>query len=169
MKRSPADLSLPKIPVTVTVLGSNGEPMELRVFIAERRDHAFHKQHMIEFLESSGRFLPAEDVATGEWSLVNKNMLRYVGIPRIAGSLPVEERPETADDELFDLRVRVRIVLSGAESLEGDVLYSPPADHARIVDYLNESHQFLRLWTDRVMYLINKAHVVRVIELREES
>ena len=169
MQRSPADLSLPKIPVTVQVLGPGGEPVLLRVFLAEHRDHEFHRQHVIEMLESDGHFMPAEDVNTGEWSLVNKHMLRYVGIPRIGGALPVEDGPETADEELFDVRVSVRVVLSRADAVTGDVLYSPPADHARLVDHLNAGHRFFRVWTDDMVYLINKAHVVRVIEQGEEG
>ena len=37
-------------------------------------------------------------------------------------------------------------------------------DRPRVVDYLNRTGRFLRLWTEATHYLINKDQIVRVTE-----
>lgn len=168
MQPTQDSIKVPKIPVTVDVT-LEGQPVRaLEIFIAEHQSHAYRRQHVIDLLESpDASFLPARDVDADEFSLFNKEALVTVGIPLSDGELPVEEIPETIDDELFDIRAMVRVDLRRSGSVTGRVLYSPPARQARVADYLNQPGRFFRLWTDSHVYLINKAYVVRVAELPE--
>jgi hypothetical protein len=59
----------------------------------------------------------------------------------------------------------VRVDLIGAEPLAGELLYFAPEQSTRLVDYLNEPGRFLRLWAKETLYLINKAFVLRVVEI----
>ena len=68
-------------------------------------------------------------------------------------------------DELFEFRRTVRVDLIAAEPIEGEMLYSAPDESTRLVDYLNAPGRFLRLWAKERLYLINKAFVLRVVEM----
>jgi hypothetical protein len=72
--------------------------------------------------------------------------------------------PKDDEVELFDHRKAVRVVLSTGETLDGSLLYSAPAEHARMVDHLNEPRRFLDLWRDERLCLVNKAYVVKLTE-----
>jgi len=49
--------------------------------------------------------------------------------------------------------------------LIGTMLDSSPADRPRVIDHLNRSGRFVRLWTTEEHYLINTTQVVAVTEL----
>jgi hypothetical protein len=167
MQRTGDQIKIPKIPITVDVTLEGQATRAVEIWVAEHQDHSYRRQHVIDLLESESRFLPAHDVAADETSLFNKGSLVTVGIPLAGGELPVEESPETIDDELFDIRALVRVEIRGTDPLRGHILYSPPAAQARVADYLNQSGWFFRLWTETHVYLVNKAYVVRVTELPE--
>ena len=59
----------------------------------------------------------------------------------------------------------MRVDLIGAAPLAGELLYSAPEQSTRLVDYVNEPGRFLRLWAKETLYLINKAFVMRVVEI----
>lgn len=144
----PVDLALPGSP-----------PREVEIFLPEYGSQPYRRQHVIDLLEESRGFLPARDRASGSWELFNRNSLLWVRVPR--GRLGEDEH----DEELFDFEKKVRVDLDEGEALEGELLYSAPGEETRVADYLNQEGRFFSLWQGEHLYLVNKAFVLRVVEL----
>ena len=102
----------------------------------------------------------------GDWSIINKNGLLWASVVLEDGRLPID----VAEDEeapLFDRQVLVRVDFTQGDSLTGKILYSPPAGQTRVTDHINRADHFFRLWTADHLFLINKGHVLRVVEIQE--
>ena len=146
------------VPVDLALPGAPPRPVE--IFLAEHQAHEFRRQHVLDLLEQGPPFLPARDFATGVWEVLHKDALLWIRV-----ALGPQGETLEAGDELFDVEKRVRVEVSGGEPLEGDLLYSAPEQAARVVDYLNQDGRYFRLWEGDRLYLVNKAFVLRVIEL----
>jgi len=160
------DLKIPKLPVTVELAVVGEGVRQAEVFVAEHRAGSPRRQRVLDLLESEPQFLPAV-AANGEQRIFNKAMLLWVGIPLLEGVLPVEEDGDgdlASDDggTLYDVRRPVTVELQGGGELSGDLLYSPPPEQARVVDYLNRGGRFLRLWASDRVVLVNKERIVSV-------
>lgn len=172
MAPSTDDLKIPKIPVTVNLDIVGDGVREVQIFVAEHRAGSRLRQRVLDLLESDPQFLPAFE--NGESRLFNKATLRSVRLPLVEGSLPIEEDADgdlgpTNSGTLYDISCSVSIVLEGGTEVEGDLLYSPPPDQSRVVDYLNRGGHFLRVWCgDRIM-LVNKNRLVSVQERSDVS
>ena len=66
---------------------------------------------------------------------------------------------------LYDRQHRVQVALIEGEALTGMLLDSSPADRPRVIDHLNRSGAFVRLWTSDEHFLINKTQILQVTEL----
>jgi hypothetical protein len=156
MGGSSAELRLPTVAVAVDLarVGRAIERVELFVTDEPRRGRALAAA-VAALLEHDGRFVPVRDPATARIVLVARRAIVWV-------SLPIGDE---LDDELYDHEHRVQVDLDGGDGLLGRVFYSSPADRPRLVDHLNHGAPFLRLWTGDAVHLINKDHVVRVVEL----
>ena len=156
-------LRIRKQAVAVELALSGGEPRPVEIFLAEHRANEFRPQHVLDLLEQEQAFLPARDTSTGKWETFNKDALLWIGVPLA----PFGAETAAGGDELFEFRRPVRVDLIAAEAIEGELLYSAPVESTRLVDHLNEAGRFLRLWAKERLYLINKAFVLRVVELAE--
>jgi hypothetical protein len=156
-------LRIPKEAFAVELALAGAVPRRVEIFLAEQRANEFRRQVVLDLLEHVQAFLPARDAATGKWEIFNKDALLWIGVPLAPfGS----QAPAVAgEDELFEFRRPVRVDLIGGGPLEGELLYSAPEQSTRLVDYLNEPGRFLRLWSKETLYLINKAFVLRVVEI----
>jgi hypothetical protein len=150
--------------VAVDLASKDGEVRRYEVFVAPHQEHAYRRQHVIDLLEIHDGFVPARDVAEDRWVLTNKATVVWAALALTDGALPLEEEAETYEQQLYDVQVMVTVELLMHPAIEGQILYSPPADHARVVDYLNQPRRFFRLWTSDRLYLVNKDHVIRVHE-----
>ena len=65
---------------------------------------------------------------------------------------------------LYDRQHHVLVELTTGKMLEGMLFDSAPADRPRVIDHLNGTGRFLRLWTSDEHYLINKDHILAVME-----
>ncbi|HTD51800.1 MAG TPA: hypothetical protein VK780_02135 [Thermoanaerobaculia bacterium] len=146
------------VPVDLALPGS--APREVEIFLPEYGAQPYRRQHVIDLLEESRGFLPARDRASGSWELFNRDSLLWVRVPR--GRLGEDEQ---ADEELFDFEKKVRVDLDEGEPLQGELLYSAPGEETRVADYLNQDGRFFSLWQGEHLYLVNKAFVLRVVEL----
>ncbi|MCB9564546.1 MAG: hypothetical protein H6708_29530 [Kofleriaceae bacterium] len=174
------DLRLPTTPVAVHLVRA-GHPRErAELFVAvsaarPRRSRAGLASDVAELLEAEPAFVPVrEPDAPGgaRIALVGKHAIVWVAVSLRGGEgAAVDGVPAPVDDEpsdalaLYDHHHGVRVELAGFDAIEGHVLYSSPADRPRLVDHLNLPVRFLRVWTGSALYLINKHHVVRVLEL----
>jgi hypothetical protein len=122
----------------------------------------------VDRLEAEEPFLPVRETGGGDWSIINKNALLWASIGLEDGRLPID----VAEDEeapFFDRQVLVRVDFSQGEPLTGKILYSPPPGQTRVTDHINRPDHFFRLWTADHLYIINKGHVLRLVELQEDS
>jgi hypothetical protein len=157
-------LRIPKEAFAVELALAGAVPRRVEIFLAEQRANEFRRQLVLDLLEQAQAFLPARDTATGKGEIFNKDALLWIGVPLAPfGSQAVGE------DELFEFRRPVRVDLIGGEPLAGEVLYSAPEQSTRLVDYVNEPGRFLRLWAKETLYLINKAFVLRVVQIAASS
>ena len=156
-------LRIPKMAVAVELALAGGEPRRVEIFVAEQRDHDFRRQDVLNLLERVQAFLPARDVATGNGEIFNKDAVLWIALP-----VPALESETSEPAELFEFRRPVRVSLLGGRTITGEILYSAPAESTRLVDFLNETGRFLRLWTKDFLYLINKACVLRLTDAPRE-
>ncbi len=154
-------LRIPKEAFAVALALAGAVPRRVEIFLAERRADEFRRQVVLDLLEHVQAFLPARDVATGQWEIFNKDALLWIGVPLA----PFGSQAAAVEDELFEFRRPVRVDLIGGEPLAGELLYTAPEQSTRLMDYLNEPGRFLRLWAKETVYLINKAFVMRVVEI----
>ncbi len=154
------DLRVPKQPVEIEVLLQGKEKRSVQVFLAEHQARAFRRQGVLDLLEHDQAFLPAKDLLEGVWCVFNKDTLIWAAL----SSLLTEPSPDEPD-ELFDHRKRVKVELVTGETLDGEFLYSAPAEQSRVADYLNNlPGRFFHLWATGCLYLVNRAYVLRVVE-----
>jgi hypothetical protein len=171
------ELRVPKQAVAVELARAGRSPEHVELFVDGADGHTALAAQVAELLEASTQFVPVrEPDAPGgaRVALVGKRSVVWVAVPLAhhAGGGPRGDAiPPPLEDEpseiiaLFDHRHEVKVELATDETLDGYVLYSSPADRPRLADHLNLPVQFLRVWTPDALYLINKQHVVRVLEL----
>lgn len=152
------DLRIPTTEITVELASVGAKNRLVGLYLAQQR------QHLIDLLESAPNFLPAHELQDDSWSVINTKTLLWAALPLKDGRLPVEE----ADPEpvLYECRVDARLELSGAPVLTGEFLFNPSRGRIRVGDYLNDAGQFVRLWTADKLYLVNKTHISRVVEVK---
>ena len=152
-------LRIRKQAVAVDLTLAGGRPRRVEIYLAEHRENEFRRQDVLDLLENANAFLPVRDARSADREIINKDALLWIGV----SLAPFGSEPDAAE-ELFDFRRPVRVELPGTGSLEGDLLYSAREESTRIVDYLNETGRFLRLWSKDRLYLINKTFVSRIVE-----
>lgn len=166
MGGSSAELRLPTLSVPVDLARAGRAPERVELFLtgAPGRGRAEVAGEVATLLEADPAFLPVrEPDAPGgaRVALVGKRAILWVAVP--LGSLGDEE--EGGGLTLFDHDHGVRVELDVGDELAGHVFFSSPADRPRLIDHLNLPVHFLRLWTPDALFLINKHHVVRVVEV----
>lgn len=153
-----------KKPFAVVLALAGAVPRPVEIFLAEHRANEFRPQHVLDLLEQAQTFLPARDATTGRRESFNKDALLWIAVPLA----PFGVETAAGEDELFEFRRPARVDLIAGEPIEGELLYSAPVEGTRLVDHLNASGRFLRIWERERLYLINKAFVRRVFELAEK-
>lgn len=174
--RPTAELRVPMVPVAVEIAGVHAPPSPCEVYLADtpRQGRSALADDLAVLLESDPPFLPVK-LGPGV-SLVGKHSILWLAVALRTGSPSQgDDFGDTAPDEgpsepsevmtLFDTKHEVELTLTDGSTLTGSILHSSPADKPRLVDYLNWPARFVRLWTPRAQYLINKAHVARVREV----
>jgi len=153
MSSAPSDLRVPKHAVTVELALEGRAPRVVEIYLAEQRPHDLRPEDVSDLFGEPPAFLPARDLSEGEFVVVRKEAVAWVAFSGLDD-----------EGELFDARHDVRVELRGGGGLDGELLYSPPEGRGRVVDYLNQTGRFLRLWTPERLYLVNTAYIIRVIE-----
>jgi len=151
-------LRIHKDPFEVELALVGATPRRVQLFLAEHGSHDFNRQRVLELVDAAGSFLPVRDLETGEWESLNSRAVVWIGM----SGCSIEA--EGSGDELFEHRRSVRVALAAGGWLEGEILYSAPDGGPRLVDHLNRSERFFRLWKADELFLVNKDWVLRVVE-----
>ncbi len=154
-------LQIPRKELIVELAFLGGGHKQVGLFLAAQ------DQHILDLLEDEQIFLPALTTDDGSWSVINKRQILWLSVRLVDGSLPVEE----ADEEpmLYERRVDVEVHFANADALHGELLFSPPDGKGRASDHLNQSTRFFRVWTADSLFIVNKEHVLRLIEIERAS
>lgn len=161
--RSSPELRLPTIavPVRLALVGQAGVAAELFVADIVRRDRVHLFDDLSGLLDARGAaFVPVR--IAGEVRMIAKRAMAWIAIERVDPAEVTLEELELHDREH---RVEIELVAGNQPAqLHGSLLDSSPADHPRVIDHLNRSGAFLRLWTQDDHVWINRDHVVAVYE-----
>ena len=154
MDRKP-ELRLPTVNVAVRLSVVGHEPSGAELFVsaaAQGRNEA-----VAELLEEPDEFVPVQGPRSVR--LLAKRAIAWLAIQRTPVSA---ESSEVIT--LYDRQHHVIVELTSGGTLEGMLFDSMPSDRPRAIDHLNRSGRFLRLWTSDEHYLINKDHILQVLE-----
>jgi hypothetical protein len=174
----PSELKVPTRPVQVELALVGQPPAVAELFLGgvPPTSRSLLAAEVAAMLEDGTGFLPV--YANGIVSLCNKATVVWVALRGNSaasgtaggggGSEGVPEPVENAEPSevvtLYDHRHEVRVELAGGGAVDGHVLYTSPEGRNRVVDFLNRSARYLWMWEGTTLYLINKQHVVRVLE-----
>ena len=154
----PRPLRVPKNPLEVELALQGARPRRVEIFLAEHGSHDFNRQKVLELLDEADSFLPVRDLETGRWESFNSRAIVWIGMS--ASSIGAEG----SADELFEHRRSIRVELASGDWLHGEVLYSASDSGPRLVDHLNRSERYFRLWRGDRVLLVNKDRVLTVVE-----
>lgn len=163
MSRSLPSLRTPTVEVSVRLALRGDAPTAAALFLPETPQLGRSQllENVCSYLDEEREFLP---VAFGALrALVNRSAIAYAAVAR---------RPSGFDDDevsdvhtLFDHRCPVAVTLEGGASLRGTLLFSSPADRARLIDFVNLGPRFVRLWTSDELILVQRSAIRILAEL----
>jgi len=149
-----SDLSLPRTPVPARLLLTQGISRPGQIYVMERVAHHDGPETVLELLnrpEGFFAFRPAED---DEVLLVSKVQTVSLTVDRQA---PIADPARLSAARTLGLEV----VLAGGATLGGWASVELPEQHARLLDYLNESEEaFFAVWSHASTHYVNRAYVM---------
>lgn len=146
------------------MVGAGEAAFELFVADATRSGRSQLLDDIAALLDEPASFVPAR--GAGGVLLLAKHAIAWVAIARDDSLADAEFGDYSSEvTTLYDRQHRVELALCGGGTLVGGMLDSSPADRPRVIDHLNRSGRFVRLWTSDEHYLVNKQQIVRVTEL----
>ncbi|HTR54645.1 MAG TPA: hypothetical protein VMJ10_28330 [Kofleriaceae bacterium] len=159
------ELVVPTVAVQVHLALPGKPPIAAELFVADvpRTGRAQLLDDLAALLEDESDFVPVR--VDRRVRLYAKQAIAWICVRRR------EEAPtDYGDDEpsevivLYDRQHRVAIELRSGAAIAGVLFDSSPSDRPRVVDHLNRSGRFVRLWTASEHYLIHNAEIVHVTE-----
>jgi hypothetical protein len=151
-----ADFRVPTLALPASVACVDGSRYQGRIFIPATAAVHTGAMRAEEWLNAPEEFIPF--VPDGEGvTLVNKREILFL-------SVPASPDGETGENP-FPVR-RIAIECHG-QRLEGDILIDMPEGQTRVLDYVNRLERFVTLRAGAEHHLVCKAHITRVIEVRE--
>jgi hypothetical protein len=162
MSREPSsnDLRVPVAALPVEVRHLDGRTVAGRIFVPATASRHEGPTRADEWINGSGRFFPFLPNESGQSVLVNKETVLAIAVPAWAD--------ESDPADAVQSPARVVSIECGGVSFQGVVNLDLPAHQGRVLDYLNLPAEFLTLRIAGRHHLINKRHITRVIEVRED-
>ena len=154
------------VPVRVALVGRDAVAAEIFVPSRPRQGKTQVLDDIADMLTESTGFLPVR-FTTGV-RLLAKHALAWISVQPEAAELAVELEFDDLPSEvvtLYDREHHVEVELVSGGPLRGAMFDSAPADRPRVIDHLNGTSSFVRLWTEGEHFLVNKAQIVAVSEV----
>ena len=139
----------------VTFWRSDGVKLDINFFLSPYAEVHSGRELILDLLNSSSTFLPAEDVRTGAIFFLNKSGVMFLEIP---------ERDLT-EETLLNPQKSFEIELTNHQILSLNLFMEMPEDRSRISDYLNFSPGFIYLCGEEKDFILNKSFVFSVKDL----
>lgn len=149
-----SDLSLPRSSIAANLLLAQGEPRPGQIFVMERVPQHDGPETVLELLNRPEGFFAFRPAADDDVLLVSKQQTISLSIDRQA---PIADPARLSAARTLG----VEIVLAGGSTVGGWASAELPDAHARLLDYLNESHEpFFAVWTHVATHYLNRAFVL---------
>ena len=156
-----SELKVPTRSLPVVVTTAEGRSVAGQVFMPTTASRHAGPMRPEEWINEASFFFPfLPEGSAGGPMLLNKSQVAIISLT--AGS---EEQDAGVADAVLKRRV---IVECGARRLEGMLRIEMPIHHSRVLDHLNRPEPFMVLREGDRDHLIQKQHVTKVIEVREE-
>ena len=165
MSRDPSsnDLRVPVVTLPVEIRYTEGRAIAGRIFVPATALRHQGPMRADEWVNETDRFFPFLPNDSRQSVLVNKAAVLAIIVP--AGATGATE-PDSS--EVVPVPERVISIECGGATFQGVITLDMPAHHSRVLDYLNLPTGFLPLRVGDRHHLINKRHITRVIEVRED-
>jgi hypothetical protein len=151
---APSEFSLPRTAVPAHLLLTQGVSRPGHVYVMERVPHHDGPETVLEMLNRPEGFFPFQAAEEADVLLASKMHTISVSVDRQA---PISDPARLSAAKLLG----VEVVLAGGSILGGWASVELPTHHARVLDYLNASHDpFFAMWTHATTHYVNRAHVV---------
>jgi len=160
MEPSANDLRVPVAALPVEIRFTDGRTVAGRIFVPADALRHVGPTRADEWVNESGVFVPFLPNDSAQSVMVNKATVLAIVVPAWA------DEPDPS--EAVPAPERVVAIECGGASFQGVITIDMPANHGRVLDYLNQPAAFLTLKAGGRHLLINKLHVTRVVEVRED-
>lgn len=148
------DLALPRSPIAANLLLTEGKSQAGHIFVMDRVQQHDGPETVLELLNRPEGFFAFRPGGDGEVLLVSKVQTVSLSVDRQA---PIADPARLSAARMLG----VEIVLAGGSTLGGWASAELPEHHARLLDYLNASHEpFFAVWTHAATHYVNRAHVL---------
>ena len=149
-----SDFALPRAPLPAQLLLTHGVSRPGEVFVMKGVPHHDGPETVLEMLNRAEGFFAFRPAAEPDVLLVSKAHTIWLSVAR--------EAPLVDPARLSAARVLgVELVLGDGSTLGGWASVELPPHHARLLDYLNASHDpFFAVWTQAATNYVNRAHVL---------
>ena len=149
-----SDLSLPRTPVPARLLLTQGISRPGQIYVMERVAHHDGPETVLELLNRPEGFFAFRPTEDDEILLVSKVQTVSLTVDRQA---PIADPARLSAARMLGLEV----VLAGGATLGGWASVELPEQHARLLDYLNASHEaFFAVWSHASTHYVNRAYVL---------
>lgn len=143
---------------------------EAELFVADVTRHGRGEliEDLAEALDDTTAFVPVR--VGGAVRLYAKHAVAWIAIARRDPErVPSTDFPEEPSEviTLYDRQHRVEVELVHGVRFHGTLLDNSPTDRPRVIDHLNRSGRFVRLWTQDDHMLINHHQIIAVVETPE--
>jgi hypothetical protein len=147
--------SLPRVPISATLLQTSGGKREGEIFVMERVPQHAGMETALDLLNRPEAFFPFRPKKDGTGVLlIAKARTVVVSVPR---------QPEDSDRLSAAKQASLEVTLADGSKLSGWATLELPEYHSRLLDYLNASRdEFFALATADHLHIVNRAHVLYV-------
>jgi hypothetical protein len=152
-----SELRVPTVALAAEVSCADGRTFTGRIFVPAAASHHTGPMRPEEWINEPLPFFPFLPDDASVPVMLDKHMVLVVTLDNVTAA-PEEELG-------FPQRVVVEV---GGKRLEGLLHIDMPEHHRRVQDYLNRFELFLTLIDGTHRHLVQKHHITRVIEVREE-
>ena len=154
-----SELRVPTLALDAEVLCADGRAFTGRIFLPAASSIHPGPMRPDEWMNDAVPFFPF--LPQGERGSVILNKHEVLVLSVIGPEEPTDDDHPRGPARRLAVEVRGRV-------LTGTVIVEMPANHMRVLDYLNSAHPFLAVREGEHGHLVRKARITRVVELPEE-
>lgn len=153
-----SELRVPTLALDAEVLCADGRAFTGRVFLPAASSIHPGPMKPEEWMNDAVPFFPF--LPEGEKGSVILNKHEVLVLSVTGPEPPADDERPRGPERRLAVEVRGRV-------LTGTVVIEMPANHMRVLDYLNAAHPFLSVREGERSHLVRKARITRVLELPE--